>query len=210
MSVADRIKRGAFVFGALAAATGLGAAAMADQCGGKQKSDGASSCGSSCASSCASACGSAQKASVVPDQVTLDLVDVAVGAGSFKTLVSAVQAAGLVEVLKGEGPFTVFAPSDEAFAKLPAGMVEALLKDKDKAKLAGILTYHIVPGKLSALDVAKLKSARTVQGTDLAIGMEKGEQGVTINGAHLLQTDIPASNGVIHVIDTVMLPEGIL
>ncbi len=131
------------------------------------------------------------------------LVDVAVAAGSFKTLVAAVQAAGLVDVLKGEGPFTVFAPTDEAFAKLPAGTVEGLLKDK--AKLTQVLTYHVVPGKLLAQDVIKLQSARTVQGEAIDI---RTDQGVKVDNANVIQTDIAASNGVIHVIDNVILPKG--
>jgi uncharacterized surface protein with fasciclin (FAS1) repeats len=130
-----------------------------------------------------------------------DLVDTAVSAGSFKTLVTAVQAAGLVDTLKGKGPFTIFAPTDEAFAKLPAGTVEALLKDK--AKLAQILTYHVVPGNVMAKDV-KAGDVKTVQGQSLTI---KTDGGVTVNGAKVLKTDVTASNGVIHVIDTVVLPK---
>jgi uncharacterized surface protein with fasciclin (FAS1) repeats len=130
-----------------------------------------------------------------------DIVDTAVAAGSFDTLVAAVQAAGLVEVLKGDGPFTVFAPTDEAFAKLPAGTLESLLKDKEA--LAEILTYHVVSGKLMAADVAKLKNATTVQGQDVTINAKSG---VMINNANVIGTDVVASNGVIHVIDTVILP----
>lgn len=131
-----------------------------------------------------------------------DIVDVAVSAGSFKTLVTAVKAAGLVETLKGEGPFTVFAPTDEAFAKLPKGTVEALLKDK--GKLRAILKYHVVPGKVLAADVVKLDSARTVLGQKVTISTADG---VKVDGAKVVKTDIPASNGVIHVIDTVILPK---
>ena len=130
-----------------------------------------------------------------------DVVDTAVAAGSFKTLAAALQAAGLVETLKGPGPFTVFAPTDEAFAKLPAGTVDALLKDKQR--LAGILTYHVVPGRVLAADVVKMKSAKTVQGGTLAINADGG---VTVDGARVVKTDIKASNGVIHVIDTVLMP----
>lgn len=130
-----------------------------------------------------------------------DIVDTAVGAGNFKTLVAAIQAAGLVDTLKGPGPFTVFAPNDAAFAKLPAGTVEALLKDKQK--LAAILTYHVVSGKVMAKDV-KAGDVKTVQGQMLAI---KTDGGVTVNGAKVVAVDVAASNGVIHVIDTVLLPK---
>lgn len=131
-----------------------------------------------------------------------DIVDTAVSAGSFKTLVTAVQAAGLVETLKGEGPFTVFAPTDEAFAKLPAGTLDALLKDK--ARLQAVLTYHVVPGRVMAADVTKLTSAKTVQGQSLAIDTKKG---VKVGSANVVKTDVVASNGVIHVIDTVLIPQ---
>lgn len=131
-----------------------------------------------------------------------DIVDTAVSAGSFQTLATALKAAGLVETLKGEGPFTVFAPTDEAFAKLPAGTVEALLKDKDK--LTAILTYHVVAGKVKAADVVKLRSAKTVQGKSVAIDATSG---VKVNDAKVVKADIDCSNGVIHVIDTVLLPK---
>jgi uncharacterized surface protein with fasciclin (FAS1) repeats len=131
-----------------------------------------------------------------------DIVDTAVSAGSFKTLVAAVQAAGLVETLKGPGPFTVFAPTDEAFAKIPKEKLDALLKDK-KA-LTAVLTYHVVPGKVMAADVVKLSSAKTVQGKSIDIVAKDGK--VTINGVNVLKTDIVCSNGVIHVIDAVILP----
>ena len=130
------------------------------------------------------------------------IVDVAIAAGKFKTLVAAVQAAGLVETLQGPGPFTVFAPTDEAFAKLPPGTVEALLKDK--AKLAAILTYHVVSGAIGSDQVVKLKSARTVNGKDVSIMVMDGR--VMVGRAHVITTDIKASNGVIHVIDAVLLP----
>jgi uncharacterized surface protein with fasciclin (FAS1) repeats len=133
-----------------------------------------------------------------------DIVDTAVAAGSFKTLVAAVTAAGLGETLKSAGPFTVFAPTDEAFAKLPAGTVEALLKDIPKLK--GILTYHVVSGKVMAADVVKMdgKSAKTVQGSDVKISTTGG---VKLNGTSTVtKTDIECTNGVIHIIDTVILP----
>ena len=130
-----------------------------------------------------------------------DIVDTAISAGSFTTLVAAVKAAGLVDTLKGEGPFTVFAPTDEAFAKLPAGTVDALLKDK--AKLAQILTYHVVSGKVMAKDVAAISTAKTVNGAELKIDSSSG---VKINDASVVKADVETSNGVIHVIDTVLLP----
>jgi uncharacterized surface protein with fasciclin (FAS1) repeats len=133
-----------------------------------------------------------------------DIVDTAVAAGSFKTLAAALKAAGLVETLKGEGPFTVFAPTDEAFAKLPAGTVENLLKPENKAKLVAILTYHVVPGKVAAADVVNLKSAKTVQGDMVAID---ATDGVKINDARVVKADIQCGNGIIHVIDTVLLPK---
>jgi uncharacterized surface protein with fasciclin (FAS1) repeats len=134
-----------------------------------------------------------------------DIVDTAVAAGSFKTLVAAVQAAGLVDTLKGTGPFTVFAPNDEAFAKLPPGTVEDLLKPENKAKLAAILTYHVVAGKVMAKEAMKLHEAKTVNGGDLMIKTSMGS--VMINDAKVVKSDIVCSNGVIHVIDTVLLPK---
>ncbi len=134
-----------------------------------------------------------------------DIVDTAVGAGSFKTLVAAVQAAGLVDTLKGTGPFTVFAPTDEAFAKLPTGTVESLLKPENKAKLVAILTYHVVPGKVTAADVVKLKEAKTVQGGSAKITVADGK--VKVDDANVVKTDIMTSNGVIHVIDAVIMPK---
>ena len=134
-----------------------------------------------------------------------DLVDTAAGAGTFNTLVAAVDAAGLVDTLKGEGPFTVFAPTDEAFAALPEGTVEDLLKPENKDQLIAILTYHVVPGKVMAADVRGSETtASSVQGGDLMID---GTDGVTVNGATVTQADIEASNGVIHVIDQVILPQ---
>lgn len=135
-----------------------------------------------------------------------DIVDTAVSAGSFNTLVAAVKAAGLVDTLKGDGPFTVFAPTDEAFKKLPAGTVEDLLKPENKAKLQAVLTYHVVSGKVMASDVVKLNKATTVQGQDVKIAV-KGDK-VHVNNANVVKTDIGTSNGVIHVIDTVILPKG--
>ena len=133
-----------------------------------------------------------------------DIVDTAVGAGSFKTLVAAVQAAGLVETLKGAGPFTVFAPTDEAFGKLPACTVETLLKPENKAKLVAVLTYHVVPGKVMAADVVKITEAPTVQGSKVKVKVE--DCTVMIDGAKVVKTDIETSNGVLHVIDAVILP----
>lgn len=130
-----------------------------------------------------------------------DIVDTAVAAGNFTTLAKALTEADLVGALKGQGPFTVFAPTDEAFSKLPPGTLEALLKDK--AKLTAVLTYHVVPGKVMAADVAKLTSAKTLQGQSLKINTMGG---VMVDNAHVIKTDILASNGVIHVIDSVILP----
>jgi uncharacterized surface protein with fasciclin (FAS1) repeats len=133
-----------------------------------------------------------------------DLVAVAGGADNFKTLVAALKAAGLVETLQGKGPFTVFAPTDEAFAKLPAGTVENLLKPENKEKLVAILTYHVLSGKVMAADV-KTMEAKTLQGQSVEIIVT--DAGVTVNGAKVLKTDVLADNGVIHVIDTVILPK---
>ena len=135
-----------------------------------------------------------------------DIVDTAVAAGQFTTLAAALGAAGLVETLKGEGPFTVFAPTDAAFAALPAGTVDDLLKPENKAKLAAILTYHVVAGKVTAADVVKLTETGTVGGPKLAIAVEGGN--VKINDATVVTADIEASNGVIHVIDKVLIPAG--
>ncbi len=133
-----------------------------------------------------------------------DIVDTAVAAGSFKTLVAAVQAADLVDTLKGDGPFTVFAPTDEAFAKLPDGTVESLLKPENKEKLQAILTYHVVAGKVMAADITgKTMDAASVNGKTLSVD---GTNGVTVNGATVVSADVSASNGVIHVIDAVLLP----
>jgi uncharacterized surface protein with fasciclin (FAS1) repeats len=142
---------------------------------------------------------------ILPGAKKKDIVDTAVGAGSFRTLVAAVKAAGLVETLKGKGPFTVFAPTDEAFGKLPEGTLESLLKPESKEKLTAILTYHVVPGKVMAADVVKLKEAKTVQGSKAKIKVADGK--VQIDNANVVKTDIACKNGVIHVIDAVILPK---
>jgi uncharacterized surface protein with fasciclin (FAS1) repeats len=136
---------------------------------------------------------------------TKDIVDTAAGAGKFETLITAAKAAGLVETLKGAGPFTVFAPTDDAFAKLPKGTVEDLLKPENKEKLAAILTYHVVPGKVMAADIkGKKTNVKTVQGGELAVDATNG---VKINDATVVTADVAASNGVIHIIDTVVMPK---
>lgn len=134
-----------------------------------------------------------------------DIVDVAVNNGSFNTLVAAIKTAGLVDTLKGDGPFTVFAPTDDAFANLPDGTVSMLLKPENKDKLIAVLTYHVVPGKVMAADVVNLNSATTVQGQDVSISVADGK--VMVNNATVIATDVKAKNGVIHVIDTVILPK---
>ncbi len=135
---------------------------------------------------------------------TKDIVDTAVDAGSFGTLVAAVKAAGLVDTLKGEGPFTVFAPTDAAFAALPEGTVENLLKPENKDQLTAILTYHVVPGKVMSGDLSDGMMATTVEGSDLTISTDDG---VMVNSANVTTADIEASNGVIHVIDSVLMPK---
>lgn len=135
-----------------------------------------------------------------------DIVDVAASNASFTTLVAAVKAADLVETLKSPGPFTVFAPTDEAFAALPDGTVEMLLKPENKDQLIAVLTYHVVPGAVTASDVVKLDEAETVQGQSVDIEVKNGK--VTVDGAKVIQTDITTTNGVIHVIDKVILPKG--
>jgi uncharacterized surface protein with fasciclin (FAS1) repeats len=134
-----------------------------------------------------------------------DIVDTAIAAGSFHTLAAALQAAGLVETLKGKGPFTVFAPTDEAFSKLPSGTVETLLKPENKEKLKAILLYHVVSGKVTAAQVGKMSSAKSVNGQELKIMADSGA--VMVNDAKVVTADVMASNGVIHVIDTVLLPK---
>ena len=133
-----------------------------------------------------------------------DIVDTAISAGSFNTLVAALKAADLVDTLRGDGPFTVFAPTDDAFAKLPAGTVEDLLRPENKAKLQGILTYHVVAGKYKAKDVVGMSSAKTVNGQNFKIAQTGGN--VMVDNAKVIKTDIMTSNGVIHVLDSVILP----
>jgi uncharacterized surface protein with fasciclin (FAS1) repeats len=135
---------------------------------------------------------------------TKDIVDTAVANGSFKTLATALKAAGLIDTLKGAGPFTVFAPTDAAFAKLPAGTVETLLKPENKDQLRRVLTYHVVPGKVEAAQVTKMNSAKAVSGDTITIAVKNGK--VMVNNATVVTADVGASNGVIHVIDTVILP----
>lgn len=145
--------------------------------------------------------------STAQSDAATDIVETATKAGSFTTLAKALDAAGLTETLKGAGPFTVFAPTDEAFAKLPAGTLDELLKPENKDKLKAILTYHVVPGKVMASDVAKMdgKMAKTVQGGEIHVSTAGG---VKVDNASVTQPDIAASNGVIHVIDTVLMPSG--
>jgi uncharacterized surface protein with fasciclin (FAS1) repeats len=134
-----------------------------------------------------------------------DIVETAVNAGSFKTLVAAVKAAGLVDTLRAPGPFTVFAPTDDAFAKLPAGTVADLLKPENKAKLVAILTYHVVPGKVMSKDIAGQKTmAKSVEGSDIPVDATNG---VKVDNANVVKADIEATNGVIHVIDSVIIPK---
>jgi len=140
----------------------------------------------------------------VPAAQADDIVDTAIAAGSFETLVAAVQAAGLVDTLKGEGPFTVFAPTDEAFAALPEGTVESLLEEENRDQLVSILTYHVIPGRVMSSDIAgQTLSVETVQGMELAID---ATDGVRVGEATVVTADVEASNGVIHVIDTVLIP----
>lgn len=160
------------------------------------KNDGADTSASDAGDSSASDSGDAEMS---------DIVDTAVAADGFETLVAAVKAAGLVETLKGEGPFTVFAPTDEAFAALPEGTLDTLLKPENKDQLVSILTYHVVPGKVMAADVVKVESAKTVQGSEVTVKVD-GDT-VMVDGAKVVKTDIECSNGVIHVIDSVILPE---
>jgi uncharacterized surface protein with fasciclin (FAS1) repeats len=141
-------------------------------------------------------------------QANRDIVDTAVAAGSFKTLAKALQAAELVETLKGTGPYTVFAPTDEAFGKLPAQTVTDLLKPENKEKLQRILTYHVVPGRVSSTEVVKLRTARAVSGDTIDITAVGGT--VMVDSARVVKTDVQASNGIIHVIDSVILPDGLM
>jgi uncharacterized surface protein with fasciclin (FAS1) repeats len=161
------------------------------------------SCTTSCIAPASAECSENKKdGKQMEKTLTKDIVDTAQSAGSFGTLVTALKEAGLVETLKGEGPFTVFAPTDEAFKKLPEEQLSALLKDK--AKLTKVLTFHVVPGSVKAEDVVKLKTAKSVEGSPLAISV--ASDGVKIEGAKVTATDIMCSNGVVHVIDTVILP----
>ncbi|MCX7717399.1 MAG: fasciclin domain-containing protein [Candidatus Sumerlaeaceae bacterium] len=171
--------------------------AFAETCGSKTSAD--------CGDKSAYKASKAAKGGEGEKKEAKDIVDTAVGAGSFSTLVAAVKAAGLVDVLKGEGPFTVFAPTDDAFKKLPAGTLEDLLKPENKEKLAGILKYHVVSGKVKAADVVKLKSAKSVEGSEIKITVD-GDK-VKVDDANVVKTDVEASNGVIHVIDAVILPK---
>lgn len=140
------------------------------------------------------------------EQPSSNILQTAAAAGSFSTLAAAIKAAGLEETLSGPGPFTVFAPTDEAFAKLPAGTVDSLLKPENKAKLVAVLTYHVVPGTVLAKDVLSSAKLKTVQGQDLSIRIDGSD--VSVDGAKVVKTDVMASNGVIHVIDSVVLPKG--
>ena len=142
---------------------------------------------------------------VMAGSTSKDIVDTAAGAGAFGTLLAAAEAAGLVDTLKGDGPFTVFAPTDDAFAALPEGTVETLLKPENKDQLVAILTYHVVPGKVMSTDLQDDMEAPTVQGSTVTIDLDNG---VMVEEANVTQADIAASNGVIHVIDKVILPEG--
>lgn len=146
----------------------------------------------------------ATKEAMTNQVAVANIVTVAAASGDFNTLVAAVKAAGLVETLQGDGPFTVFAPTDEAFAKLPAGTVDSLLLPENKQKLIAILTYHVVAGEVLAADVVKLSSASTVEGQ--TVGISADDAGVRVNDANVIATDVMASNGVIHVIDTVLIP----
>lgn len=142
--------------------------------------------------------------SVAEQMKSADIVDTAIKAGQFDTLAKALTAAGLVDTLKGDGPFTVFAPTDAAFAKLPAGTVESLLKPENKDKLTSILTYHVVPGAVKAAEVSSMTSAKTVNGDTVAFKAQNNK--VMVDGANVVKADIVASNGVIHVVDTVLMP----
>lgn len=156
------------------------------------------------AAAIADSCGGDSQASKASRTEKADIIDTAVAAGSFETLAAALTAAGLVDALKGEGPFTVFAPTDEAFAKLPAGTVEELLKPENKEKLTRILTYHVVSGEITSNEVVNLRAAEALSGDKLSIAAN--DKGVLIDNAKIVQADIEASNGVIHVIDSVLIP----
>ncbi|XZE18872.1 fasciclin domain-containing protein [Pirellulaceae bacterium SH449] len=146
-----------------------------------------------------------QSSSTKSNKETMDIVETAIGAGKFKTLVTALKAADLVKTLKGKGPFTVFAPNDEAFAKLPEGTLDELLKPENQKKLTGILTYHVVSQELMAADVSKLKKIKTVEGREITVEVKDGK--VMLNKSTVVGTDIKCTNGVIHIIDIVLLPK---
>ena len=177
------------IFAAFALTAAMTATASANSCGSKEAHTHDSK--------------EVQQASAVSKTDAMNIVETAISAETFTTLVAAVKAAGLVDALSGEGPFTVFAPTDEAFAKLPEGTVESLLNDKEK--LTAILTYHVVPGKVMAADVVKLDKAETLQGQNVMIKVK--DDNVMIDNATVIKADIMASNGIIHVIDEVILPE---
>lgn len=180
----------------IALAAAVASPAMAcDTCGCKDKKSGE-------AGAAACTCGEGKCAAC--DAKKKDIVDVAAGNDQFSTLVAAVKAAGLVDALKGDGPLTVFAPTNDAFAKLPAGTVESLLEPGNKDQLVKILTYHVVAGKVTAEQVVELDSAETLQGSEVSIAVEDGT--VKVNDSKVVKTDIMAKNGVIHVIDTVLMP----
>ena len=188
------------IFGLLGGIAVLAAAQVASAGSCSSGNTAATNTGNSTEIVLASNAGGAKEAAA-----TKNIVETAVAAGTFETLVAAVKAAGLVETLSGPGPFTVFAPTDEAFAKLPKGTVASLLEPANKQKLVDILTYHVVPGKVMAADVVKLESAKTAQGQSLGIKVADGV--VSVDGAKVVKTDITTSNGVIHVIDAVILPK---
>lgn len=186
------------------AASVLGLSLVAAACGSSSSSTSATTAKESATTAKATATTAASSATTAA-MTEKDIVDTAVAAGSFKTLAAALQAAGLVDTLKGKGPFTVFAPTDEAFAALPAGTVEGLLKPENKDKLAEILKYHVVSGSVMAADVTKLTKADTLAGKPVTVAVSGST--VTLNGtAKVTKTDIKTSNGVIHVIDHVLLP----
>ena len=185
-----------------AALAALPATAMAGDCNYKTKTAATSASGAQNLTLMASADG-AMIHTAGYSKMKSDIVDTAVNAGSFDTLVAAVQAAGLVDTLKSDGPFTVFAPTDDAFAALPEGTVESLLLPENRDQLASILTYHVISGKVKAADLSDGLTAGTVQGADLTFDLSDGAK---VNGVNIVKTDIGTSNGVIHVIDRVLLP----
>jgi len=191
------------LFGAAA----FGAAALAGDCGSTRTASSQSTCPHAATTMTVKAgdtCQASGRDVMLTAMASKDIVDTAVSAGNFQTLVAAVKAAGLADVLKGDGPFTVLAPTDDAFAKLGTHAIQDLLKPENRPVLQAILTYHVVPGKVMAKDAMKLNGATTVNGQRIALGFEDG--GVTVDGANVIATDIACSNGVIHVIDSVILP----